>query len=170
MEAALLDPTTAPPSSGAEPATRVRIWTDGSCPKNPGHGGWALVVEEGGELKQVMGGGVAQTTNNIMELTGVREALVLATDLDRGVTILSDSQYVVYGLTKWVESWKQRGWVRKTRQGTQPVLNRKLWEELDSLYDPDAVTLEWVRGHVGHRFNEMADVLAGQQAAVFVGP
>jgi ribonuclease HI len=96
-----------------------------------------------------------------MELVAVISALKAVPSGD--ICIITDSQYVVKGITSWIKSWKAKGWVNSQRQ---PVLNQDLWQELDTLSatHDGRLTWEWTRGHVGTPGNERADALA-QQAA-----
>lgn len=136
----------------------IRMWTDGSCPFNPGPGGWGLVVVEDGEIVAKLHGGEAETTNNRMELMAVIEAMRFARRQFPGqpVEIISDSEYVVKGTTEWMAKWKSRGW----RKGGGGIKNLAHWKEIDQLYTPN-MTLTWVRGHDGDEMNELADHLAG---------
>ena len=54
--------------------TPVEIATDGACKGNPGPGGWAALLRNGVNEKELHGG-EPETTNNRMELTAVIEAL-----------------------------------------------------------------------------------------------
>lgn len=135
----------------------VEIYTDGACKGNPGPGGWgALLMCKGRERE--LWGGAAETTNNRMELTAVLEAL---TALKRScrVKVITDSQYVMQGITQWLPNWKKRGW--KTANG-QPVKNVDLWQRLDEAVQAHQVDWAWVRGHSGHPGNERADQLANR--------
>ena len=134
---------------------RVTIYTDGSCEGNPGPGGFAAIIEEEGETRDVTGG-EPRTTNNRMELKAVIAGLE-ALDATSRVRIVTDSQYVAKGMTSWIHGWRRKGW--KTASGS-PVKNRELWEELDALAKRHRVQWEWVRGHDGHPGNERADTLA----------
>ncbi len=138
----------------------VDIYTDGSCRKNPGPGGWGAVLVYG-ERELELHGGEAQTTNNRMELTAVIKALsALKRPCD--VTLVSDSKYVCDGMTKgWAESWKKRGW---RKSDNSPALNPELWEELLELCKVHAVTFVWVKGHAGHPYNERCDAMAQEES------
>jgi ribonuclease HI len=163
----VLDPVSAPPELGLEDSTRVTIYTDGCVLVNPGGpGGWAIVVTEGDDVEEVLVGGVPETTNNMMEMRAVLEALELCDPAQHDlVEVISDSQYVVKGLTEWIHNWKRQNWMRKVKGGAwEEVKNRQMWEKLDAAYDSEFVTVSWIRGHDGDRFNELADVLAGQAA------
>ena len=140
----------------------VRLYTDGACLGNPGPGGWGVVLSWDGQMKELSGGQV-DTTNNQMELTAVIKGLEA---LKRPVSlrIVTDSKYVMQGITQWMAGWKRNGWRTATKK---PVANRELWEKLDSLLSVHAVTWDWVKGHSGHPQNEMCDRLASEQAALF---
>lgn len=134
---------------------RVTIYTDGSCEGNPGPGGFAAIIEEEGETRDVTGG-EPRTTNNRMELKAVIAGLAALEETSQ-VRIVTDSQYVAKGMTSWIHGWRRKGW--KTASGS-PVKNRELWEELYALAKRHRVQWEWVRGHDGHPGNERADTLA----------
>jgi ribonuclease HI len=138
----------------------VTIFCDGSAIGNPGPGGWGVVVqfsEEGKEKRvQEIGGFAEHTTNNRMELTAAIEALKLLKHTAT-VTIKTDSQYVIQGITKWVFGWQKNGW--QTSQKKE-VLNKDLWEILVSHAKEHTVTWEHVRAHVGVALNERVDMIA----------
>lgn len=140
----------------------VYLYTDGACLDNPGPGGWAAVLKWNGHERE-LSGGMAQTTNNQMELTAVIKGLGA---LERPVVlqIITDSKYVMQGATQWMNGWKRNGWRTAAKK---PVANRELWEQLDSLLEMHKVSWEWVKGHSGHPQNERCDELASQQAVAF---
>jgi ribonuclease HI len=138
---------------------KVKIITDGSCLGNPGRGGWAAILRYGEHQKEVYGSS-AHTTNNRMELTAAIEALrTLRRPCD--VELVTDSEYLKNGITKWIENWRRRGW--KTTEN-KPVVNRDLWEELDSLVELHSIKWSWTKGHASHEDNNRADELASQAA------
>jgi ribonuclease HI len=130
------------------------IFTDGACSGNPGPGGWAAVVIGDGRLKE-LGGRDPGTTNNRMELIAAIESLK---NVPRSVPVklVSDSSYLIKGITEWLRGWKFRGW--KKADG-EPVLNSDLWRTLDDLVFPG---IEWIHvaGHAGHYLNERCDKIA----------
>lgn len=142
--------------------------TDGACLGNPGPGGWAVVIHEhiGDTIVRrsaIAGRANGTTTNNRSELKGAIEALRVAQELSYpAVTIIADSQYVTKGASEYLEGWKARGWRKSDRK---PVLNQKLWMQLDELQQGLEVHWEWTRGHEGHPMNEMADMIANDAAA-----
>ena len=139
--------------------SRVEIFTDGACLGNPGPGGWAalLVTERDGERREkLLAGGEAHTTNNRMELTGALEGL-RALKRPCAVTLFTDSNYVVKGMTEWLSGWKQRGW---KNSANKPVENQDLWRALDDERARHQVAWQWVKGHAGHPENERVDEAA----------
>ena len=135
----------------------VEIWTDGACKGNPGPGGWGALLKTGAHEKELFGG-EAQTTNNRMELTAVIEALRALTRACE-VTVYTDSQYVMNGISEWMPNWKRRGWLTADRK---PVKNVELWRSLDEQVQRHQVQWRWVRGHTGDAGNERADELANR--------
>ena len=126
----------------------INIYTDGSCKGNPGRGGWAAIIIQDGQRKD-LSGGEPKTTNNRMELLAAIRGLEAA---PRGaaVTVSSDSQYLVNTMTR---NWKRQA-------------NRDLWARLDGLVAERQVRWEWVRGHDGHPLNEEADAIAAKESGV----
>lgn len=135
----------------------VEIFTDGACKGNPGPGGWGALLRFG-EVERELFGGEPETTNNRMELLAAIEAL-RALKEPCAVTLTTDSIYVKNGITQWLEGWKKKGW--KTA-GRKPVKNIDLWRALDEQNQRHQVHWAWVKGHSGHRENEIADQLANR--------
>jgi ribonuclease HI len=134
---------------------KTEIFTDGACRGNPGPGGWGAILRYGDIEKQISGS-ASDTTNNRMELLAAIEALAALTRPSE-VQLTTDSQYVRQGITRWVAKWKLNGWKTSNRQ---IVKNRDLWERLDALALTHSIDWHWVKGHSGHRENELADQLA----------
>ena len=134
---------------------KVEIFTDGACKGNPGTGGWGVLFVAGEREKELFGGEL-NTTNNRMELTVVIEALNTLTRPCE-VVLHTDSQYVLKGITEWIEGWKARGWKTAAKA---PVKNVDLWQALDAAQAKHRIQWHWVRGHSGHDGNERADMLA----------
>jgi len=133
----------------------VEIFTDGGCWDNPGPGGWGVVLRSQGKEKK-LSGHEPYTTNNRMELQAAIEGLI-ALKRKCKVKITTDSKYLKDGILKWIVNWKKNGW--KTANKTN-VKNIDLWRRLDQLMRKHDIDWHWVRGHTGHRENEMADQLA----------
>ncbi|MDA8954260.1 ribonuclease HI, partial [Pseudomonadales bacterium] len=73
------------------------------------------------------------------------------------VTLTTDSQYVRQGITQWIAGWKRNGWMTSQKK---PVKNKELWQRLDAAVAEHQVEWLWVKGHSGHRENEMVDQAA----------
>ena len=144
----------------------VIIYTDGACKGNPGPGGWGFYAQQGAKVNQYFGG-LAETTNNQMELNAAIQALIFAEIECEGarVVIFTDSNYVKTGMESWVSKWKHNGW--KTAAG-KPVKNKELWIELDQQVQLVKPEWRWVKGHSGDPGNEKADELANKGAALYV--
>ena len=136
---------------------KVEIFTDGACRGNPGKGGWGVLIRSNG-LEESLYGGDVSTTNNIMELTAAIKALEHIPK-NSEVVLTTDSKYVMQGITEWIKNWKERNWKKASKK---PVLNKELWIRLDSLTNLHSIEWKWVKGHSGHRENEIADQLANK--------
>ena len=135
----------------------ISIYTDGACRGNPGPGGWGAILVYENYRKEIKGGSLL-TTNNIMELTAVIEALLLL-KFNSEIVLTTDSNYVKDGITKWIHNWKSKGWKTTNKK---PVKNKELWLKLDALASKHKIDWQWVKGHSGHSENEKADLLANQ--------
>ncbi len=133
------------------------MFTDGACKGNPGPGGWGALLRCDG-IEKSLSGGEANSTNNRMELMAAIEGLSALKE-PCSVTLTTDSQYVRKGITEWMLGWKRNGWRTAAKQ---PVKNVDLWQRLDEQNQRHQVEWHWVRGHTGHRENEIADSLANR--------
>ncbi len=135
----------------------VEMFTDGACRGNPGPGGWGVLLRYG-DSEKTLHGGEPLTTNNRMELTAIIKGLEALTKPCE-LVITTDSKYVLSGVTKWMNNWKNRNWRTASKK---PVLNVELWKQLDELVVKHRIEWCWVKGHSGHEENEIADQLANQ--------
>ncbi|SMF93980.1 ribonuclease HI [Methylomagnum ishizawai] len=135
----------------------VYIYTDGACRGNPGPGGWGVLLRYKDKELELYGGEPA-TTNNRMELTAAIRGLE-ALKRPSIVTLATDSQYVMKGISEWLPNWVRRGW---RTAGNSPVKNADLWRLLDAARRDHQVEWQWVKGHAGHPENERADRLANR--------
>ena len=147
-----------------DPPGVVEIYTDGACSGNPGPGGWGVLLRWRGTERE-LSGGVAETTNNRMELMAAIAAIE-SLKRDSRVRLYTDSTYVRDGITRWIHKWKENGWKTAARK---PVKNAELWRRLDAALATHEVEWHWVKGHAGHPENERADALARQGMAEVAG-
>ncbi|MGV8825509.1 ribonuclease HI [Methylibium sp. Pch-M] len=142
-------------------------YTDGACaPSNPGPAAWgAVLIAPDGRTETDHFGFIGHGTNQIAELTAAIEGL---TRVPAGalVELVSDSQYVLKGLSEWRAGWERKGY--RNSKG-EPVANLGLWKQLFALADARKVSTRWVRGHNGDPLNERADALANKALALKSG-
>jgi ribonuclease HI len=133
----------------------VQLITDGACIGNPGPGGWAYILRFG-EHKRESWGSEPETTNNRMELTAAVRGLAALKERCE-VEVITDSEYVKNGITKWIVGWKRNNWRKSDKS---PVMNKDLWEKLDELNGRHTTKWTWTKGHASHADNNRCDELA----------
>ena len=136
-------------------STLVEIFSDGACSGNPGPGGYGTILRYGKHEKE-LSGYAAETTNNRMEMLGAIAGLEALKRPCR-VCLTTDSQYLVKGMTEWINDWQRKGWKNSKKE---EVANRDLWERLLELAKKHQIDWAWVKGHAGHVENERCDELA----------
>lgn len=129
----------------------IIIYTDGACnnfsPFGEGGSSYVILMRD----KQIEKSGSKQllnTTNNRAELHGILSGLYNAPD-DSIILICSDSRYAINVL-----------------DGTYPNAekNRDLIDLcLSEIRKKKQVYFEWVKGHNGNKYNELADSLANDK-------
>jgi len=140
----------------------VEIFADGACSGNPGVGGFGAILRSGEKCRE-LSGCEKLTTNNRMEMMGVITALE-ALKRPCNVRITTDSNYIVKGMTEWIDGWKKNNWKNSQRKD---VLNRDLWERLLHAAEDHEIEWEWIKGHNGHDENERCDLLAREAIIKF---
>lgn len=140
---------------------RVQLYCDGGCRGNQERkniGGWGAYLIWGASTKELYGG-MRNTTNNIMELTGAIEGLRAITR-DAPVDVYVDSAYVYNGITDWIDSWQAKGWKNAKKD---PVANKQLWLELlEQKNRFSDIVFHKVKGHADDEGNNHADLLANR--------
>ena len=137
---------------------KILIYTDGACSGNPGPGGWGAILMYKDYKKEISGGN-KETTNNIMEITAVIEALKLVKEnFGAEIEIYSDSAYVVNAFNNgWIYNWRKNNWRTASKE---PVKNKELWEELYDFTKKFKIDFIKVKGHSDNEFNNRCDELA----------
>jgi ribonuclease HI len=104
-------------------------------------GGWAALVRRGSN-ETVLSAAASGITANQLDLLAAITALEA---LPEGITVAvhTGSDYLRNGATRWLESWRRKGW--KTQEG-QPVQNRELWERLERAMAVRRVTWPEIKG------------------------
>lgn len=132
------------------------VFTDGGAVPNPGPGGWGSVYVAGDEVIAERHGHDPDTTNNRMEFTALIEGAALVPE-GTAATVYSDSRLSIQTISEWAAGWERRGWKRKTGR----VENLDLVKTAYTTYrDRPELSLQWIPGHAGQRWNEYADALA----------
>ena len=137
----------------------IKIYTDGSCLKNPGNGGWAAIINVNNVIKEISGS-VKDTTNNKMELMAPIKAIQEVKE-QQPIEIYTDSQYVKLGITDWIHKWIKNNWQTSKKE---PVKNKELWIKLYELTKSHEIKWIWVKAHAGNTLNEEVDLLAKKAA------
>ena len=137
----------------------IKIYTDGSCLKNPGNGGWAAIINDNENIKKISGS-EKNTTNNRMELMAPIQALKNI-DPKNEIEIYTDSKYVKLGITEWINTWIKNSWKTSKKE---EVKNKDLWIQLYNLNQSLSIKWNWVKAHAGNTLNEEVDLLAKKAA------
>lgn len=139
----------------------VIIYTDGGCRGNGGEhnvGGYGAVLIYGNNKKEIKKG-FKDTTNNIMEMTAVIDALSILKEPCK-VKLYSDSAYVVNAFNQgWTIKWRKNGWKTANKE---EVKNKELWEKLLELVEYHEVEFIKVKGHAQDIYNNRCDELANE--------
>ena len=139
----------------------IKIYTDGSCLKNPGNGGWAAIICTDNEVKKISGS-EKDTTNNRMELMATINALKEVNSKDL-IEIYTDSKYVKNGITDWIHNWIKNNWKTSNKED---VKNKDLQVQLHDLNNNSKIKWNWIKAHAGDPLNEEVDLLAKKAASL----
>lgn len=134
----------------------VTIFTDGASRGNPGPGGFGAIIIAGEKVTE-FGGREAHTTNNRMELMAAIKGLEQISETQNKVYVVTDSVYLVKGITEWIQRWQKKGWKTADRK---PVLNRDLWENLLAATRGKEIVWKHIAGHADTKGNIRADEIA----------
>ena len=142
----------------------IEIWTDGSWDSKSKNGGWCYIIKYFDGNENVDSSFQTKTTNNRMELLAIIKALdFLTEDSDENfkLTIYSDSDYVINGISGWYKKWRDNGWV--TAKGFK-IANKDLWLRLIDHNENEKLSITWncVKSHSGITDNDRCDELARQ--------
>ena len=146
------------------------IYTDGSCQKNPGPGGFGVIVLDDNEnIIETYSHREDDTTNNKQELKAILYAMIKYGKEKPAPTVYSDSNYCVQTFTNWMYGWARNGWIKSDKKKPENLDLIQTYFQLENLgYKID---LRKVKGHAGNKWNEMADGLAtGRISSGFTPP
>ena len=142
--------------------TKVKLFTDGACLGNPGAGGWCAILRYK-DVEKIIKDGKSLTTNNEMELMAVIEGLKQLKEPCE-VELYSDSKYVIQGINEWIHNWSRNNWRNSSKK---EISNKEMWQEIYNLMQKHKINPIWVKGHSGHKENELCDKLAKEEAKKF---
>ena len=139
--------------------SKIKVFTDGASKRNPGAGGWGVVIIYAEDEIVELGGKKEDVGNNHMELMAVVKALDYLSSVSGELCFYTDSAYVVNGVTSWLKGWLKNNWVTSTGA---PVRNLELWKKMHHLLSARSKKVSWfhVPGHSGIVGNERADRIA----------
>lgn len=140
----------------------VQAYIDGACSGNPGPGGWAVLLRYK-KKEKILSGGEKDTTNNRMELMAAISALT-SLKYPCKISLFTDSSYVHKGFSQWIKKWEQNGWQTSEKK---TVKNEDLWKSFVKASEKHEIELYWIKGHAGHRENEIVDQIARETSIVF---
>lgn len=144
----------------------IWVYTDGSVSRpeeGTSPGGWAFTFRDGDKVIK-NSGCCKSVTNNQMEMVApikAMQALLAAGYEGSAICIVSDSQYLINGASKWMVGWKRMHWHNSKGRS---IKNKEYWKQIDYLASQFTVRWKWVRGHNGNPENEIVDKLARQAA------
>ena len=139
----------------------VQIIANGRCQPNPGPGGYAAVLSttrNGQPVERVITGIVADVNNQRVQLLAVAEALE-ALKSPCTVELTTYSQYVVNGMTEWIDDWIENGWLTSKKQ---PVKNADLWKRIHAACQKHQVAFNWVQWNSSDPDAKRLDALVKQ--------
>jgi ribonuclease HI len=147
---------------------QIKIYTDGACIGNPGPGGWAAIILQEKEKKELFGG-EKHTTNNRMELTAAIKGLEFCDSQEekqlslKEIKIYTDSVYLKEGITSWINNWEKNNWKTADKKN---VKNVDLWKKLKDLVKSKQIEWRWIKSHSGDTMNDLADKLAKEATPI----
>lgn len=138
------------------------FYTDGSCSKNPGPGGYGVICldEKNKQIKYQYSESFDMTTNNRMELSAIFHVIKLAyQNRDYNFITFSDSAYAINSINSWVYSWSENGWQNSKKKTIENVdLIKEIYQYIK--FPLPNFILSKIEGHSGLLGNEAADRLA----------
>lgn len=149
-------------TNSGEASKTLHVYTDGACSNNGrGNAKAGIGVYFGDDscwnISEPLGG---RPTNNRAEIHAAVRALEQIRkmpEIPEEIKLYTDSQFLINGITKWINKWKKNEWKLSTGE---PVKNKEDFEALDSAREGLVVDFIHVKGHSGLKGNEEADRLA----------
>lgn len=134
----------------------TELYTDASFSSKTQKGGYAFIIKDLEGNSKIASFESLHTKSTLLELTAVIEGLKILKKIDR-IRVLTDSVYVVKGISEWLPMWKLNKWM--TCNG-EKVKNIDTWLEADALTDNKYIEFKWIKAHTNHFENSLCDLYA----------
>jgi ribonuclease HI len=139
---------------------KLQLYIDGSYRAKTNKGAYAVLAVTEDSKTTIASELVIDTTNNIMEMNALIAAMkaieLNSLDTYYDIEIFCDSQYVIFGLTKWYPDWERRGFITA---GGKQVKNLELWKQLVAQSKRVKAKLTWVKGHAETQLHNEVDII-----------
>ena len=139
---------------------KLQLYIDGSYRAKTNKGAYAVLAVTEDSKTIIASELVIDTTNNIMEMSALIAAMkaieLNSLDTYYDIEIFCDSQYVIFGLTKWYPDWERRGFITA---GGKQVKNLELWKQLVAQSKRVKAKLTWVKGHAETQLHNEVDII-----------
>jgi len=133
-----------------------KIFTDGCYLYNYDRGGYAVIIQNLNNKYSIYSENTDEKSSNLIELQAVIKGLYILKN-EKYIRIITDSKYVIKGLTEWIINWKLNNWY--TANGVK-VKNIDYWKEYDGLTEGKYIEYKWVKAHSDHFENSLCDIYA----------
>ncbi len=137
-----------------------RIYTDGCYLEKSRRAAYAFIGKNLSGNLDLFAQNIYTQSSSLTELIAVVNALKHYRDLNK-LRIVTDSRYIIKGLTEWIFNWKLNDW--HTAQG-EKVKNQAYWLAFDELSQGKYIEFEWVKAHRQHLENTLCDFYAKMKA------
>lgn len=135
------------------------IFTDGSYNHSNGKGAFACMIRQKEKDTRILTYREHEKSNNLLELKALIKSLE-SLPKEKKLRITTDSQYVIKGISLWINNWKRNKW--KTANN-EDVKNKKEWKKLDKLIQKRYIELKWVESHSSSAENNLCDFAAKKE-------
>lgn len=138
----------------------TEAYTDGSYSHQKKKGGYAVLIKDTENNYNSYSYNSNLNKSSLIELQAAIKAMEILEHKNE-YRIITDSVYVVKGITEWLPMWKLNDWL--TCNG-EKVKNIEFWKQVDRLTQRKYIELKWVKGHSDHFENSICDLLAKEMA------
>jgi ribonuclease HI len=134
----------------------LQLFTDGAYSEKKGISAYVVLSKSEKGMYDLLHGLKPVKNSSLIELIAVIEGLKKFEKFDK-LRIISDSRYVIKGITEWIQNWKLNDW--HTAQG-EKVKHIEYWKEYELLAKGKHLEFQWVKSHSSHFENTVCDSYA----------